>query len=237
VPKPNLFQGSEKQTLGREQKEKSLHSVGLRLSARDNEILDALSHRVRVFSVAQVARTWWGEENRREAQRRLETLEAAGLVHLYRVLSHPEIPLEHPEACWCVGEPAPDFGKLSYRLKARWSLPPSSVHCVIGSVLCGRSRGGSGGRYPRESEQVHDLHMAAVFLLYRKRDKSAAETWRSEASILRARGGVKGERLPDAEVNLNGAKKFVEFGGAYSKRKLEDFHDYCESIETDYEVW
>lgn len=225
MTKTNLFQGSEKLAHGPER--------GLRLSGRDNEILDALTHRVRVFSLSQIARTWWSVGKTKEAKHRLQTLQAAGLVHLYSVVSHPEIPLAQPAYSWRVGEQEPDLGKISYRLKARWNLAPISTECVIATALCGRSRGGSGGRFPRESEQVHDLHLAAVFLLHHRQ----AKAWRSEASLLRARCGIKGEKLPDAIVERNGSETIVEFGGAYSKRKLEDFHDYCQSIETNYEVW
>ena len=79
--------------------------------------------------------------------------------------------------------------------------------------------------------------MEAVFLHYRERSPELIQVWRSEASNLWKRGGSKNEKLPDEILDQPGAPKIIEFGGAYSKAKLEKFHDYCESTDTPYEVW
>lgn len=218
---------------------KSLRNAweGVRMTTKDRELLDALVHRIRVLSLPQVARTWWPAGRQNEAHRRLQVLSKAGLVHLFRALSHPEIPMCRPAVSWRPNEPPPNFGAVSYRLKARWNRPPLSTLCVIATKKAGRSMGGSGGRFPRESEQTHDLHMAAVFLLHRNSSPENTSYWKSEARILWERSGSKKEKLPDAILDLPEGPRIVEFGGAYSKQKLERFHDYCESIETAYEVW
>ena len=46
------------------------------------------------------------------------------------------------------------------------------------------------------------------------------------------------EKLPDAIIDAPGHSRVVEFGGAYSKAKLEAFHRYCsEELKLPYEVW
>jgi hypothetical protein len=211
--------------------------AGFRLSERDHEILDTLTHRVRVLSLIQIARTWWPSADPRDAVRRLETLQGAGLLYLFQVLSHPEIALREPQISWQLGERPPDFGSASYRLKARWNRSPTSAWCAIATALSARSRGGHGGRFPRESEITHDIHMAAVYLRYRSHDPSCVQNWRSEARILWERGGLKNEKLPDAILDTSEGQRIIEFGGGYAKQKLERFHAYCERIATPYEVW
>lgn len=211
----------------------TVHAITL----RDQEIIHALVHRVRVMSVAQIARTWWSEGSATDASRRLSILAATGLVHNFETLSHPELPLTEPVVTWAPGEPAPLFGQVSYRLRSRWNLAPESLRCVIATRFAGRAFGGHGGRFPRESERTHDLHMATVFLHYRKHHSELTLRWKSEARLLWERRGSKKEKLPDAVLSLPDGKRIVEFGGAYSKRKLESFHHYCRSINASYEVW
>ena len=60
--------------------------------------------------------------------------------------------------------------------------------------------------------------------------------WRSEARILSDREARK-EKLPDALLDLPEGLRVIEFGGSYSKSKLEHFHAYCEEQGFPYEVW
>jgi len=79
--------------------------------------------------------------------------------------------------------------------------------------------------------------MSAVFLRYRLAHPELIPFWKSEARILWERGGLKKEKLPDAVLELPDQRHIVEFGGAYSKTKLESFHEYCSSVGASYEVW
>ena len=212
-------------------------SAAFNMTQRDREIVESLVHRVRVFSTKQIARAWWNDAPERDILRRLDALSEAGLVTVYRALAHPELPLTGPVASWSPGQEPPAFGELSYRLKARWSQPPISTQCVIATTLAGRSNGGFGGRFPRESEQTHDIHLAGVYLGIRSRRPEVIQFWRSEARILWERRGEKREKLPDAVLDLPTGPLVIEFGGAYSKPKLEAFHDYCDENATPYEIW
>src|SRR5262245_38246284 len=96
------------------------------LTRRDLEILDALTKRVRVLSIPQIARTWWAEaaDPLRVANNRLRTLQAEELVRVERLPAHPELDLQAPAATWSPGDAAPDFGAISHRLQSRWNQHP-----------------------------------------------------------------------------------------------------------------
>ena len=234
VRKSNLYQTTGKHSRG--PRRPAVHE-SFRRTERDQQLVEVLVHRVRVLSLQQVTRTWWAEATSKDALKRLRLLEQAGLLHLFQALSHPEISLDAPEVSWSPGQPAPNMGRASYRLGSRWNQSPVELHCAIATTLAARSFGGHGGRFPRESERTHDLHMSAVFLRYRLAHPELIPFWKSEARILWERGGLKKEKLPDAVLELPDQRHIVEFGGAYSKTKLESFHEYCSSVGASYEVW
>jgi hypothetical protein len=94
--------------------------------------------------------------------------------------------------------------------------------------------GGHGGRFPRESEETHDVHLAAVYLKLRATNPKAACSWIHEEEIKASRDERSG-KLPDAVLKDSG--KIIEFGGAYKKAKLLSFHEYCRAKGLEYEVW
>ena len=212
------------------------------LSSRDDELLDTLTLRVRMLTLEQAARTWWpsSAHARRAARRRLRELEAAGLVRLFELAAHPELPLLAPVFQWRPREPRPDLHKMAYALAVRWTQAPPVRHtAVIATRDAGRHYGGWGGRFPRPTERTHDLHMAAVYLLKRAANPAAAAHWCSEEKLRETRGGKPdGERrhLPDAVVTRP-KRTAIEFGGAYRVDKLQSFHDYCEGVGLPYEMW
>lgn len=214
-------------------------TLAFSLTPRDQAILDALTLRVRVLSLSQIARTWWGDTQGPEslARTRLKELEREGLVTLFPLVAHPEIPLDAPLIAWRPGDTPPDFGEASHRAKRRWTRDVTTCAGVFATTVAGNWFGGTGGRPPRASEATHDLHLAAVFLRLREANPSAAATWTSEGRLL-ARGEGRGDKLPDAIVGTRaGGKRVIEFGGAYSKSKFAQFHDFCLRRKLPYEVW
>jgi hypothetical protein len=191
------------------------------------EVLGVLTLRVRVLSVLQIARTW------PRVLAALKRLEAQGLVFSFTAVAHPELPLLGPVVAWRPGCEQPDFSKASHQLRSRWKLPGKATKCIIASKAAGRMFGGHGGRYPRESEETHDLHLAAVYLRYRLNHPALCSSWIHEEEMKRDRKQQRG-RVPDAVINKT---KVVEFGGAYKKEKLLSFHKFCETRGLEYEVW
>jgi len=208
------------------------------ITDRDQSILDAIVRRVRVLSVAQIARTWFGatQDPVRFASRRLNELAASGFIERFDLHARPELNFELPIMCWAPGEAAPAFSRLSTRLAARWRQPVHRTPAVVATASAGIRLGGHGGRRPRRSEASHDLSLAALYLHIVKTEPRIARTWVSEAGMRRFGFGDKG-RLPDALVHRNSRPTIIELGGTYSAAKLIEFHDFCKEQGLRYELW
>lgn len=208
------------------------------LTPRDREILEALTLRVRVLTVPQIARTWWAMSKNAlaNAKDRLSILELLGFLTIYRAPAHPEIRLLAPVTTWKPGEQTPDLGASSYQLQTRWNQDPVMIHFTSATRKAANFFAGHGGRAPREIERTHDIHLASVYLFYRANFPSLLPQWTFEEQIRRERRHTA-EMLPDVLLRLNSGLRAVEFGGAYPKTKLEAFHRYCEEQSLPYEIW
>ncbi len=218
--------------------------MALVLTKRDLEIFDTLTKRVRVLSLAQVARTWWADakEPTRVAENRLRILVGENLLQIERAPAHPEIQIEAPVAIWALGQPEPEFGAISYQLQTRWHQHPVLTPCVSASRAAADRFGGYGGRPPRSVERTHDIHMAQVFLRFRGRHPESVPDWVFEEQVkterkLAGRRSTPGEKLPDAFLRSKSGTRVIEFGGAYGKDKLIAFHGYCKEHSFPYEIW
>ncbi|RIK67132.1 MAG: hypothetical protein DCC65_07895 [Planctomycetota bacterium] len=208
------------------------------LSVRDRDILDALTLRVRVLSIPQIARIWFGTvtEPTRQATRRIEALAQAGLVEQASVPVRPELALERPLVKWSPGKTEPVFERLATILDARWRGPAKLMRLVIASRKAGHARGGSGGRWPRRSEVSHDVTLAGLYLAWRYGARESGAEWISEAR-LRQEGFGDRHRLPDAMIRAAADRRVIELGGAYGAAKLRDFHRFCAEQGLPYELW
>lgn len=215
--------------------------MGLRrfnLTDRDRQIVETLALRVRVLTVEQIARTWFGSNGDpvREAGRRIRRLESHGLVERFTALARPELPLRAPLWSWTPGHAPPCCTALATQLARRWRAPLVATRLVVATKAAGVSIGGAGGRRPRASELSHDITLAAVYLNRLGRLAADGDNWISEA---RLPGLGYGDHacLPDAVVESHGRQAAVEVGGAYSARKLAKFHEFCEERRLPYELW
>lgn len=209
------------------------------LTHRDIDIIKVLTTRIRVLSLNQIGEYWWASSARPDllAGRRVEQLESCGLLFAYQAMCHPLLRLESPVILWMPGQQEPEFASAAYQLQVRWCRPPILTNCVIATEEAASRFGGYGGRRPRLTEQTHDLHLAAVYLKLRQADPSAAMFWKSEAELLTSPTRSPSDRLPDALIDHPAVPRVVEFGGAYRRDKLVDFHQWCANAGYAYEVW
>lgn len=154
----------------------------------------------------------------------------------FTMLAHPELEITSPAAVWERGDEVPNFGQVSWALKSRWVKPPTLTSFVIATHLAGNYFGGKGGRHPRPTEWTHDLHMSGVFLRFRQHHPELVPYWLSEDAIRKEAGG-RGVKIPDALIRTKNFERVIEFGGAYGKNKLKDFHAFCEGRGLAYEIW
>lgn len=190
------------------------------------------------MSVDQIAATWWVGARRGSAvaRRRVCELSREGLLSVFTLLTQQTPKLDEPVAAWKPKELPPDFGAVAFALSSRWCGPSRVTACVAATAEAGNWLGGHGGRRPRTSEASHDIQLAAVFLRFRSLEPKRAERWDSEPALAE-RGEGRGDRLPDAMVVARGEKTVIECGGAYGRKKLEEFHRYCERRGFGYELW
>lgn len=215
----------------------------IRLQSRDHQILEAVTCRVRMLTVSQVAETWWSgrRDPNRQARSRLDALCANELLHRHNVYALPMQPLATPLLVWRPDQPLPTgelLGSIAYHLQTRWPHDPPKRTAVITATrrLANRIGGFAGG--VSYAEQVtHDLHVTQLYLDLLRREPGRAARWRSE-ELLKSRQ-AHGEKLPDAVlVNGNGRMNWaIEFGGRYSKRRLQELVDHCANRGMGIEIW
>lgn len=210
----------------------------VQLTGRDRDLSAVLAAKVRIMSDDQIARTWWhmAEDPKRAARVRIMNLARSGYLVIERAPVHPELDFTSPMTSWQPGLEPPYFGALSNRLQKRWDKQPIMMTIVAASRASASLLGRHGGRLSREVERTHDLHLARVYLLYRAQDPSLLKFWIFEEQLRQERGRTN-EMLPDVIIRADGNTRALEFGGAYSKQKLQAFHDYCAERRLPYEIW
>jgi len=206
------------------------------LTRRDRDLLDVLTKRLRVVSLEQAARAWWGraKDPVQLAARRLGQLQAAGHLELEDRMAHLEPAPNEPLATWQRGLPVPGFAAVTRRLQSRFRDPAVATRCVLATTAAGLERAGHGGESPAESELSHDLLLAEVYLRMRAELPTRARSWRGEGVLPKGQG----KKVPDAIVRDGRERTAVEAcGPSYSPAKLEAFHRYCEEQRLAYELW
>ncbi len=198
-----------------------------------------LARRVRLLSIQQVANTWWSTTRYPTslAAARLAELARGGHLVFEQFRARPGLPVREPLATWQPGLPMPNLASIAYRAGARWKEQAARLkHCAVATRETGNRFGGRGGRFPRGTEVTHDIHLSSVYLRMRSDLPSRAATWCHEdlAETGRARGG---EKVPDAIVRDGLHHTAIEWVGSYPKKKLEEFHAYCEEHRLAYELW
>lgn len=208
----------------------------LHLTDRDQEILLALSRKVRLFSQRQLAEHWWNGDLA-NARRRMRRLEGQGLAECSKVLARSTPPLNAPILTWRPGDPDPDFASAAHRCRSRWWRRPARITVVwTATDRAAQLLGGTAGRLKRPVQATHDLGTAAVWLQLHKQAAPWADAWRGEDLMAHTR---QGQKLPDAFiVNDDGQVTCVlEFGGGYDVHRVADFHQDCAQRRLPYQLW
>lgn len=205
---------------------------------RDRDLLLVLTKKVRVLTVAQVQRAWWGVREGRSkissaCRARLRVLESRGLIDTRSRLAQLEALPNRPLAAWQDGLPEPDFPEVSKVARRRFGTPPSTVTCLVATDQAGTLLMGKGGDWPAESGLSHDLLLAEVYLHMANVLPTRARSWVGEGLIPRAQG----KRVPDALVRDGRHRTAVELVGRYTAEKLRAFHEHCVAERLAYELW
>jgi hypothetical protein len=214
----------------------SLKGFGEHVRMKLLEVIDVLSKRVRVLTLDQIARTWFSDaRDPREATRQaLRRAERDHLIQVHLGMAHPEVKLTTPLYSWRPGtqETTPHFGRLAWKAKRRFSLPPTRTTYVtarregilaVGSAIRPRPI--------RKTELTHDIHVAQLYLNLREQDPESVTRWVSEDALHRETGERTDALIAGDEHVL------IEFIGAYSSEKLATLHERLVRRGTAFQFW
>ncbi len=208
----------------------------LHLTTRDRLVLEALSLRVRLIGLRQLADAlWFGQIA--NARRRMKRLTVAELVRRETALARPLPDMHAPVCQWQPGQAEPDAGEVSHRLQTRWrysALRTTVVYLPTEftvSYFGGRQRHG-----PLTTQVTHDLGVTAIWLWFVRHQPKLAATWQGEDLIAPLR---RGETLPDAVLAGPDGEPalLIEFGGSYRPRRVAAFHDDAALRGLPYQIW
>jgi hypothetical protein len=213
----------------------------IRMTCRDEEILEMLSLRVRLASLGQLSRVFWrdaGNEARSLAKRRLRRLIEADLLLRFDATVIRLAPLTAPLLSWSPGLPMPNFGQLAWVLHRRWSASCDRMAIFIATRNAAkRFAGKRRGRIARGFQISHDLGVTEMFLAVRAVTPDLTRYWIDEDRLAPFR---RGQKLPDAVISndvMATPRSILEFGGDYGKRRLLAFHEDAKERATGYQIW
>lgn len=209
------------------------------MNLREKDILYILSWHVRVLSLEQIARGWWrGKATaRRRANDFLKARSQSGWLHVRELISRPTASLEAPLVTWEPGQQRPDLKELSGLLIRRAGTSPKKIKVVTATRKTRQLFGVAGAAHrPKLTQLSHDLFVSEVFLRYDADGLDIDRQWVSEDYLpkdwpVRSRPDAL---IRDQEGEINRA---VEYGGAYTLRRLATLHGALESIPLAYEIW
>jgi hypothetical protein len=209
------------------------------MTTRERELVSALASKIRLLSFDEILRSWWppSKSASTNARRRLSELVNVGLLVRERAYARPRLPLEQPIFRWKPGEEPPDFGKLAWSVKSRWTEPPRDVTVYLATRRAAAIFGGrADGKIKNPSQATHDIHLGALYLKLMKDSPTIAAGWIGEEILAPTR---EHQKLPDAILHdREGRPRLViEFGGAYPADRLQAFHEDCAERALPYELW
>lgn len=205
----------------------------LQLTGRDEQLLHALTLRIRLVTAELAALLW--QTSAPYARRRLRRLQQAGLLQAASVLAHPLLPLQKPVFVWNPQIADPHFGRVSYQLQSRWTQADRSTTVFLATKNAVHIFGGRGGVFQQPLQATHDLHVSLLYVRHVQSETNGL-TWQGEDSLRQQR---KRGKIPDAVLTNTDdqAVQAIEFGGVYGRERVRSFHLACVDRNLPYELW
>lgn len=146
--------------------------------------------------------------------------------------------LLHPMCHWQPDVPQPDLGQIAWLLSRRAKGQSVSQGLYWATPAAARRFGGvRSGQINRPFQIDHDLGVLEMFFAVRKLRPQLAESWIDEERLAAYR---RHQKLPDAIVAVKPSappQLVLEYGGNYSKYRLQDFHEDNRERGLPYEIW
>lgn len=209
----------------------------IQLTERDIDLLQTLACRVRLLTLRQAARLGWPcSPGLACARRRLMQLSKAGLVELHRINALPAPTNPMPLFQWSPGMPMPDARSLADTARRRWACAAMPTDVCVASPLAANLWGSVARGLPPQDRRTHDLCLAVAYVHYRQYLPELASGWTGDHARPKAPAGDKN---PDALLCDHTGKpiRAIESLGSCGSRRIEAFHQHCESQDLPYELW
>jgi hypothetical protein len=195
----------------------------------------ALDAHVRIMSLEQLASAAFldARDPRRAARQLVHREVARGAWQLATGMARP-LPILIEAIYTSVGGVIPEPGRLSYRARARWTLPYRATSYVMSAESRQHDRQVSSIRRPRASELTHDLGVTAIYLELAVRDPKRAAGWLHEDQLPDISSSVR----PDAVIlEMTGDTTYLDFLGAYSTSKVSGMLTRYVKSGMQFEFW
>ncbi|MEN1681426.1 MAG: hypothetical protein AAGJ46_17740 [Planctomycetota bacterium] len=202
-------------------------------SARECQILEALSLKVRCLTTEQLSAGWFGHLRPEHVIERMEPLTLTGLAERRQVYAHPLIAIRPPVFSWKPGDESPSdsqIHELAEVFQSRWSDEE-----VLFDVFVATPEGASlFGSYiteaPANEQWTHDIHVAEIYVDLMA-DNSPEDMQRvvGEGALPKLGLQIRHKKDPDLFVfdEHRRAMNVVEFAGAYDYEHVKQLHEHC----------
>lgn len=205
-------------------------------TARDLDIVESLTQRVRLLSLDQVARIWWAKgSGLRVVHRRLRKLAEAGLIECRLVNVCIGIQPTEPLISWSAGDEEPNADKLADRNQSRWDQRAVPTEIITATRLAANLFGSSVFGLPPVHHRDHDLLLSEIYVVYCIRRPTEANLWRG------ADNSCSDSPVPRADAFLLNEDRTVvraiESAGHAGAHEITAFHRRCAQASLSYELW
>ncbi|MBI1315077.1 hypothetical protein GC176_27615 [bacterium] len=204
---------------------------------RDIAIVETLTSRVRVLSLAQITTLWWSADGSgRVVRRRLRRLIDGGLLVSTTINSIPFPQVERPLIDWHPGDRDPDCEQVAACARSRFDCATRPTEVYLASRRAANLFGSTSGRLPRFDHINQNLLLSEVYVLYSRCRPQDAALWVGGESLARCSDRIQ---TPDAcLVSSEGqTTRLIESAGVREPQQLERFHEHCLERNLPYELW
>lgn len=224
--------------MSKSKSQKQSRKKGVRqLNARDRQIIEDLSWKIRYYTDAQITEYFFAG-CRQAARRRIQTLIESGLLRATSVVCQEPPAILLPLYSSSTDYDEPDFDDLvttlnirfkSRRIVSQWVISTSTW---ADKAVAGRSR----SRIGPHQHVGHDLGVSEVLLYFKQQRPDCYRNWTGEDSALEV---PRIDIVPDA-VTFEGRSSpphVIEFGGDYHRDRLIKLHETCLEEGFTYELF
>ena len=207
---------------------------------RDLDLIETITRRVRLLTYPQIAAIWWPTTVARQSgQRRVSELVREGWLEHRTILAHPPQTVDLPVLCWSPEMKfamQKDITNVGHHVRSRWSRPAVPAQVYVASNKAANLFGSTAYGFPSREHWNHDLHLAAVYVHYRRRFPDRARQWIGEHALPKA-----GYRIKDPDAFLvdenRRVVRVIESAGKYCQKQLEQFVKHCYRRKVAFELW